>query len=86
MRKKLWLILVLAVFVALMIAPTSGLAQQHDYDRGRGPGCHHKCDRNYHCEDRCGETRDHHNKKCFKKCEKEKQHCEKNCEKQGYHR
>jgi hypothetical protein len=37
MRKKLWLILVLAVFVALMTAPTNGLAQRHDDDRGRGP-------------------------------------------------
>ena len=51
-RKKLWLILVLAVFVALMTAPTNGLAQRHDDDRGRGPSCHQKCDRNYHCENR----------------------------------
>jgi hypothetical protein len=84
MKKKLQLIPLIAVFFVLMVAPTTGLAQQHDRDRG--PSCHQKCDRNYHCENRCRDTRGYNHKKCLQKCEKEKQRCEKNCEKQGYYR
>jgi hypothetical protein len=84
MKKKLQLIPLIAVFVVLMVAPITGLAQQHDRDRG--PSCHQNCDRKYHCENRCRDMRGKEYKKCLHECEKEKQRCENKCEKQGYHR
>jgi hypothetical protein len=84
MRKMLRLIPLIVVFFVLMVAPTTGLTQERDHNRG--PGCHNKCDRNYNCENRCREIRGHEQKKCFKECEKQKQRCEKKCEKQGYRR
>lgn len=95
MRKKLWLLLVLAVLVVLMVAPNTGLAQHGDgdrdrkpehHDRDRGPSCHQKCDRAYHCERRCDGKGKHKHKKCMHECQKDKQHCENKCEREGHRR
>lgn len=84
MREKLGLVLALAMFVALMVAPATGFAQRHEGERR---GCFHECAReNRHCEDRCSDLRGHQRKDCFRECQRELRHCEKDCERRGYHR